>query len=116
MFIAIGNRLSDLASSDDAQDGDDKEDAEHDTELVMLSDNDESGWVMGRISKTVQHRMQRFRQEQKRLHELTQPRLGHAATYFRERDMKYGTAELKVPAVVKPQRDMIAGAPSQTTF
>jgi len=30
--------------------------------------------------------------------------------------MKYGTAELKVPAVVKPQIDMTAATPSLSTF
>jgi len=38
------------------------------------------------------------------------------ANYFFVRDMKYGTSELKVPAVVKPQIDMTAATPSATTF
>jgi len=56
MLNTIGDSLSDRASSDDEQDGEDEEDDEEDTELCMLSD-DEPGWVMGTISKTVQHRM-----------------------------------------------------------
>jgi hypothetical protein len=42
----IGDCLSDLVSSDDEQDGEDKKDDEEDTELSKLSDDDESGWVM----------------------------------------------------------------------
>jgi hypothetical protein len=71
---------------------------------------------MGTISKTVQHRMESFRQKQLRLDELTQPGWGDAADYFRERDMKYGTAELKIPAVGKPQENSTAATPSPTTF
>ena len=115
MLNAIGDSLSDLASSDDEQDGEDEEDDEEDTELGKLSDDDEPGWVMGTITKTVQHRMESFRQKQMRLDELTQPGWGDAANYFRERDMRYGTAELKVPAVVKPQIETTAATPSPIT-
>jgi len=51
-----------------------------------------------------------------RLDELTYPGWGNTANYFRERDMMYGTAELKVPAVVKPQIDTTAATPAHTTF
>jgi hypothetical protein len=115
MLNAIGDSLSDLASSDDEQDGEDEEDNEEDTELGKLSDDDEPGWVMGTISKTVQHHMESFRQKQMRLDELTQPGWGDAVNYFRERDMKYGTTELKVPVVVTPQIDTTAATPSLTT-
>jgi len=47
---------------------------------------------------------------------LRQPGWWDADNYFRQRDMKYGTAELKVLAVVKPQIDMTAATPSLTTF
>jgi len=115
MLNAIGDNLSDLASSDDEQDGEDEEDDEEDTELGKLSDDDEPGWVMGTITKTIQDRMESFRQKQRRLDELTQPGWGDAANYFRERDMRYGTAELKVPAVVKPQIETTAATPSPIT-
>jgi len=115
MLNAIGDSLSDLASSDDEQDGEDEEDDEEDTELGKLSDDDEPGWVMGTITKTVQHCMESFRQEQMRLDELTQQGWGDAANYFRERDMRYGTAKLKVPAVVKPQIDTTTATPSPIT-
>jgi len=61
MLNAIGDSLSDLASSDDEQDGEDEEDDEEDTELGKLSDDDEPGWVMDTITKTVQHRIERLR-------------------------------------------------------
>jgi len=115
MMNAIGDNPSDLATSDDEQDSEDEEDKEEDTELGKLSD-DEPGWVMGTISKNVQHRMESFRQKQMRLDKLTQPGWGDAANYFRERDMKYGTAELKVLTVVNHQIDWIAATPSPTTF
>jgi len=115
MLNAIGDSLSDLASSDDEQAGEGKEDDEEDTELGKLNDDDEPGWVMGTISKMVQHRMESFRQKQIKLDELTQPGCKDAAKYFRERDMKYGTAELKVLAVVTPQIDTTAASASPPT-
>jgi len=59
--------------------------------------------------------MESFRQNQKRLDELTQQGLGDAANYFHERDMKYGTAEWKVQVVVGPQIVIPAASPSPTT-
>jgi len=81
MMAAIGDRLSDLASSDDGENG---EDEDEETDLGKLSEDDEPGWVMGTISKTVQQRMESFRQKQMKLDELTQPGWEDAADYFRE--------------------------------
>jgi len=92
---SIGDTLSDLASSKDVQDGQDKEDDEDGTELGKLSDDDEPGWVMGTFTKTVQHCMESFQRKQMRLAELTQPGWGDAANCWRERDMRYGITELK---------------------
>jgi len=100
MLVAIGDSLSDLASSDNGVDGEDEDDEE--TEQGKLSEDDEPGWVMGTITKTVQKRMERFRQKQMKLDELTQLGWEDAADYFCERDKKYGTFELGVPAVVQP--------------
>jgi len=116
MLNAITDSLSDLASSKDEEDGDDEDDDEEDTEFGILSEDDEPGWVMGTISKTGQHRMESFQQKQMSLDELTQLGWGDAADYFRERDMKYGTTERKVPVVVQPQMDTTAATPSLTTF
>jgi len=116
MLNAIGDSLSDLASSEDEEDGEDDDDDEEDTELGKLGEDNEHGWVMGTISKMEQHHMESFRQKQMRLNDLTQPGWRDAASYFRERDMQYGTTELKVPAVVKPQTEMTAATPSPTTF
>jgi len=90
MIAAIGDSLSDLASSDDGEDG---EDEDEETELGKLSEDDKPGWVMGTISKMVQQRMENFRQKQMKPDELTQPGWEDAADYFCERDKKYGTAE-----------------------
>jgi len=113
MMAAIGDSLSDLASSDDGEDG---EDEDEETEQDKLSEDDEPGWVMCTITKTVQQRMESFRQKQMKLDELTQPGWEDAADYFRERDKKYGTAELRVPVAVQPQTDDGASAPPPTTF
>jgi len=81
MMTAIGNSLSDLASSDDGEDG---EDEDEETEQGKLSEDDEPDWVMGTISKTVPQRMESFRQMQMKLDKLTQPGWEDAADYFRE--------------------------------
>jgi len=113
MMAASRDSLSGLASSDDGEDG---EDEDEETELGKLSEDDEPGWVMGTISKTVQQRMESFRQKQLNLDELKQPGWEDAADYFRQRDKKYGTAEFRVPVVVQPQTDHDASAPPPTTF
>jgi hypothetical protein len=102
MLNAIGDSLNNLARSEDVQDGEENVDDEEDTDLGRLSDDDEPGWVMGTISKMVQHRMGSFRPTQIRLDELTQLGWRDAVNFFRVRDMTYVTAKLKVPAVVKP--------------
>jgi len=108
MLNAIGDRLSDLACPDNEQYGEDAEDDEEHTELRKLSDDDDPGWVMGTIFKTVQHRMDCFRQKHMTVDELTQSGWGDIANYFRVRDMMYGTAKVKVLAVVKPQIETTA--------
>jgi len=71
MMVAIGDTLSDLASSNDGEDGEDDDDDK--TEQGKLREDDEPGWVMGTITKTVQQHMERVRQNQMRLNKLTQP-------------------------------------------
>jgi len=87
MLNAIGDSLSDLASSDDEEDGEDEDNDEEDTGHGKVSEDDKPGWVMGTISRTVQHGMEIFRHKQLRLDELTQPGWGDAADYFGETDM-----------------------------
>jgi len=113
MLPAIGDSLSDLASSNDGEDGEDEDDEE--TEQGYLSKDDEPGWVMCTITKTVQQRMERFRQNQMNLDELTQPAWENVADYFHERDKKYGTSKMRVPAIVEPQTNQDAPAPPQPT-
>jgi len=71
MIVAIGDIRSDLASSNKGADAEDEDDEE--TEQGKLSEDDEPGWVIGTITNTVQQRMERFRQNQMKLDELTQP-------------------------------------------
>jgi len=115
MLNAIGDSLSDLASSADEEDAEDEQE-DDDTEQGILSEDGEPGWVMGTISKTVQRRMERFWQKQMKLDELTQPGWGDAADYFCKRGKTYRTSELKVPAVIKSQTDHVAAAHPPTTF
>jgi len=114
MLTAIGDSLRDLASSNDGDDGEDEDDEE--TEKGKLSEDDEPGWVMGTITETVQQRMERFWQKQMKFDKLTQPGWEDAADYFRERDKKYGTSELMVPAVVQQRTNDDAPPHPRTTF
>jgi len=114
MLVAIRDSLSDLAGSDDGEDGEEKDGDE--TEQGRLSEDDEPGWVIGTITKTVPQRIKRFRQKQMKLDELTQQGWEDAAGYFCERHKMYGTFELRVPAVVQPQMNDDAPAPPPTTF
>jgi hypothetical protein len=82
MLHTIGVSLSDLASSDNQEDGEDDED----TEQGNLSEDDEPGWVMGTISKTVGQCMEIFRQTKMKLDELTKPGSGDSADYFCEKE------------------------------
>jgi len=114
MLVAIGDSLSDIASTNDGEDGEDKDDEE--TEQGKLSEDDKPGWVMGTITKTLPQRMERFWQKQMKLDELTQPGWEDAANYFCEEDKKYSTFELRVTTVVQPQTNNGAPAPPPTTF
>jgi len=62
MMVAIRDSLSNHASSDNGEDREDEEDEE--TEQGQLSDDDKPGWVMSTMTKTVQRRKERFRQQQ----------------------------------------------------
>ena len=57
MLNAIGDSLSYVGRSEDEEAGEDEDDDEEDTELGKLSEDDEPGWEMRTISKTVQHCM-----------------------------------------------------------
>jgi hypothetical protein len=57
---AIGESLSDLASSNVEQNGEHEESDDEDPEHGRLGDDDEPCRVMGTISKSVQHRMESF--------------------------------------------------------
>jgi hypothetical protein len=114
MLVAIRDSLSDLASSEDVKDREDEVDEE--TAQGNLSDDDEPGWVMRTITKTVQRRMEMFRQKQMTLDELTQPGWEDAADYFYEREKKYRTTKLWVPAVVQPQTNDDTPAPQPAIY
>jgi hypothetical protein len=114
MLVAIGDSLSDLASSNNGEDGEDEDDEK--IEQGKLSEDDDPGWVMGTITKTVQQRMERFRQKQMKFDELTQPGWEDAADYLYERDKNYGTSELRIPAVVHLKTKDDAPPHPPTTF
>jgi hypothetical protein len=114
MLVAIRDSLSDLASSDDWENGEDEDDEE--TEQGNLSEDDKPSWVMDTITKTVQQRMESFRQNQMKLDKFSQPGWEDAANDFRPQDKKYGTTELSFLAVVQPQTNDDAAAPTPATF
>jgi hypothetical protein len=64
LLNAIRESLSDPTCSEDEEDGDNKDDDDQDTRHGKLSEGEEHGWVMGTISKTVQHHLEIFRQKQ----------------------------------------------------
>jgi hypothetical protein len=71
MLNTIGDSLIDLASANNEEDAEDQEDGEEAMVQRLVSNDDESDWVMGTISKMVQQHRQRFRQRQMKLDELT---------------------------------------------
>jgi hypothetical protein len=71
MLVAIGDSVSDLASSNNGEDEEDEDDEE--TEQRNSSEDDEPSGVMGTITKRVQQRMKRFRHKQMKLNEFIQP-------------------------------------------
>ena len=115
MLNTIGDSLSDLTSSDDEEDVEDEVE-DDDTELGMLSEDDEPSWVMATISKTVQRRMQRSSQMQIKLYKFRQPGWGDVANNFHEGDVKSRTSEVMVPTVIKSHMDHVAAVPPPTTI
>jgi hypothetical protein len=113
-MVAIRDSLSDLASSDNVEDGEDDDDEE--TVQGKLSKDDEPGWVMGTITKTVQQHVERYHQKQLKIDELTQLRWEDAADYIGERDKKYSISKMRVPAVIHLQSDDDTVAPAPATF
>jgi len=112
MLVAIGNSMSDVAYSDDVEDAEGEGD--EGTEQRKVREDDEPGWVMGTITKTVQQSMERFRQKQMTLGELTQPGWEDAPEYIHETHKKYGTSELTIPAVDQQQMVDDTAAPART--
>jgi len=100
ILVSIGDSLSDIASSGNGENREDEIGEE--TKQGKWSKDDDPGWVIRTISKTVQQPIDRFWQNQIKLEELTQPRWGDAADYFHHRHQTYCTFECRVPAVVKP--------------
>jgi hypothetical protein len=64
----------------------------------------------------VPHRMECFRQKEMRRDEVAHPGWRDAADCFHESDMQYGTTELEVTAVGKPQTETTVATPSLTSF
>jgi len=98
MLNATLDSLSNLGILDVSKNGEDKEDGNN-TELDKVSKYNDPGWVMGRLSNMVQHRIECCWQKLIRRDKLTQPCRGDTAEYFCERDKKYGIAKLMIPAV-----------------
>ena len=116
MLNAMGGSLCNLASSDNREDGEDKDDDEGNGEMGWLSEDDEPGWVLETISKVVQHWMERFQQNQMKHAELTQRGQADTAENFGEREMKSGTTWLIVPAAIQLETEDDAASSARITF
>jgi len=114
IIASIGDSLSDVASSDNGEDGEDEYDGE--AEQGKPSEDDEPCWVKVTICKTVPQRMKMFQQNQMNIDNLSQLGWGDAADYFRARDTMNCTSEMRVRAVVKSQTNNDAAAPGPKTF
>lgn len=114
MIIAMGECLSDLACSDDGEDGDNEDDNER--EQGKRSKDDKPGRVLGTISTTVQQHMKRFPQTQMKLQKVTKPGCGHTGDCSCEGDRKIGPSEWFVPAFFELQMDNDAATSTPTTF
>jgi len=84
MMVAIRDSLSHIPSSDDGENGEDEHD--EDSEQGTLIEDDVPSWVMGTIAKTVLQHLERFREMQMKVDEVTQLGWENAADYFCERD------------------------------
>jgi hypothetical protein len=114
ILVSIGDRLSDIASSNNAESGED--DIDQETQQEKWSKDDEPRGVIRTISKTLQQHMDRFWQKKMKLDELTHPGWGDAADLFQHRDQTYCTSEFRFPAVGKPHMDQYVAAPVPTIF
>jgi hypothetical protein len=111
MLHAIRLSLSDLASSNNQEDGEDEDQDKDDTKLGNMSKGDKPCWVIDSICKMVQYRKESFEQTGMSLDHLTQLEWRDSANYFCQRDTKYRMTELKVSTVVKLQTDTAAATP-----
>jgi hypothetical protein len=106
--------LSAIASSDNREDAEDSDGEQ--AEQGQPTEDDEHDWVMGTITKTAQENIQRFWQTQMKPDKFTQPRCEEPPDYFCEREYKYGTLKLCIPAVIQLQTDDNVVPPAPTTF
>jgi hypothetical protein len=70
MLYAIWDSLSNLASANNDEDGEDEEGDEKESQRGKMSEDDIPDWVIGTISKTVVQNLKRYWQKQIRLNEL----------------------------------------------
>lgn len=112
----IRDSLSNLANSNNQADTEDDDNNEGDQKQGNLSEDNKPNWVMGTISKLRQYRMECYRQKKMSRAELMQLGWGDRADYIHGSENKYGTAEMKVLAVIKLQRSIVAVAPTAKTF
>jgi len=113
MHFATIDRLCDLASSDSMEDEDD---VDEEIGQGIMSEDDETGWLMGTITTTIQQCMARFRQKKIMLHKLTWPGWEDAADYVRVQDTIYGSSTLRIQAVIQPHMNENIPAPPPITF
>jgi hypothetical protein len=114
LLVPIGDSRIVLASSDDGEDWEDDDAA--DTKQGKVSEDDEPGWVMGTITKTVQYHMERSQQKTMKLDELAHPGWDDSADYFHALAKMFRTSETRVPAGAQRRQNEDTSAPPPATF
>jgi hypothetical protein len=72
MLNAIRDSLSNVTISEDEEDGEDEDHDDENPGLGQMSQDEEPGWVMDAMTKTVKHHMEIIRPKQMKLDKLMQ--------------------------------------------
>jgi len=86
MLNASRDSLNNLASFNNAEDGENEDNDEQYTEQGKLNEDGEPAWVMGAISEKVQHCRERIPKLRMKFDNLMQLAWGDLANYLCERD------------------------------
>jgi hypothetical protein len=114
MIVSMGDSASYLVSYDNGEHGEDEIDEV--IESGKLGEDGEPGWLLSRITKMALQCMEMFWLNHMKLYELTQLGWRNADDILSERDNKYSTSNVRVPAVTKLQLNDDLLEHAHTTF